>query len=133
MRHFLLAPVIAVAMLTTNQAAALSRHDIVPPPEESQVEAGAKADPPADQVASPDSDYVRPVKDPRAAKCGADRVQSFIGAVANDRTRTDLTAMAKAKTIRWITPGMAMTSDVRTDRLSIHLNANNNIQLIDCG
>lgn len=65
--------------------------------------------------------------------CDATRVQGLIGQVASQTLGTDAIRGSGARTMRWIAPGTAVTMDYRTDRLNIHLDAQNRVTRIDCG
>jgi hypothetical protein len=71
-------------------------------------------------------------EDPRFA-CNAAKVQSMIGQVATQALGGEAVRTAGARTMRWITPDGAYTMDYRTDRLNIHLNAQNRVTKITCG
>lgn len=74
----------------------------------------------------------RGVNDVRYA-CDATRAQSLIGQVASQALGTDAVRTSGARTMRWISPGMAVTMDYRTDRLNIHLDGQNRVTRVDCG
>ncbi len=74
-----------------------------------------------------------PTRDDVRYPCDAARVQSMIGQVATQALGTEAVRASGARTMRWITPGGAYTMDYRTDRLNIHLDAQNRITRIDCG
>ncbi|HEY0115183.1 MAG TPA: I78 family peptidase inhibitor [Allosphingosinicella sp.] len=71
-------------------------------------------------------------EDPRFT-CNAARVQSMLGQVATQSLGTDAVRTASARTMRWIRPGEVVTMDYRTDRLNIHLDAQNRVTRIACG
>ncbi len=65
--------------------------------------------------------------------CDATRVQGLIGQVASQALGTEAVRGSNSRTMRWISPGMAVTMDYRTDRLNIHLDGQNRVTRIDCG
>lgn len=65
--------------------------------------------------------------------CDATRVQGLIGQVATQALGTEAIRGSGARTMRWIAPGTAVTMDYRTDRLNIHLDAQNRVTRVDCG
>lgn len=65
--------------------------------------------------------------------CDATRVQGLIGQTATQALGTEAVRGSGSRTMRWISPGMAVTMDYRTDRLNIHLDGQNRVTRIDCG
>lgn len=72
-------------------------------------------------------------KDEERFTCDAARVQSLIGQTASQGLGGEAMRTSGARTIRWIPPGSAVTMDFRTDRLNLHLDAQNRVTKIDCG
>lgn len=72
-------------------------------------------------------------KDAERFTCDAAPVQSLIGQTASQGLGAEAVRTSGARTIRWIPPGVAVTMDYRTDRLNIHLDAQNKVTKIDCG
>ena len=65
--------------------------------------------------------------------CDATRVHGLIGQTATQALGTEAVRGSGSRTMRWISPGMAVTMDYRTDRLNIHLDGQNRVTRIDCG
>jgi hypothetical protein len=65
--------------------------------------------------------------------CNAARVQGLVGQTASQAVGTDAVRGSGARTMRWIAPGTMVTMDYRTDRLNIHLDAQNKVTRIVCG
>lgn len=74
-----------------------------------------------------------PARDDVRYACDAARVQSLVGQVATQAVGAEAVRTAGARTMRWIAPGQAVTMDYRTDRLNLHLDAQNRIVRIACG
>ena len=65
--------------------------------------------------------------------CGMSLVQTYVGLRANDVVRNQVQARSEAATIRWITPGTAVTMDFRGDRLNAELDEDGVIRTLRCG
>ena len=65
--------------------------------------------------------------------CGADKVQSYVGQLANPANRANVAKASGTENIRWIEPGMAVTMDYRGDRLNVNLSGNGRINSFNCG
>jgi hypothetical protein len=65
--------------------------------------------------------------------CGAALVQGYVGLRANDVTRQQVAERSRARAVRWIEPGMAVTLDYRADRLNGELDADGVIETLRCG
>jgi nitrous oxide reductase accessory protein NosL len=65
--------------------------------------------------------------------CGASLVQNFLGLRANDTLRQEIATRSEARSIRWLTPGMAVTMDFRGDRLNATLDEDGVITALRCG
>ena len=74
-----------------------------------------------------------PARDDVRYACNAARVQTMVGQVATQALGTEAVRASGARTLRWITPGSAHTMDYRTDRLNIHLDAQNRVTRLNCG
>lgn len=79
----------------------------------------------------PPPPLARPDMGPSA--CGANRIKPFVGRQATPAVRTEVARTTGAKAIRWITPGMAVTMDYRTDRLNVSLTKAEVIEGARCG
>lgn len=80
----------------------------------------------------PKDQEIQGAEDPRFT-CNAAKVQTMIGQTASQALGGEAVRTAGARTMRWIAPGGAYTMDFRTDRLNIHLDAQNRVTKIDCG
>jgi len=65
--------------------------------------------------------------------CGTTLVQNYIGLRANDAVREEVTRRSGADSIRWITPGMAVTMDFHEGRLNAELDEDGVITRVRCG
>lgn len=74
-----------------------------------------------------------PPRRPMADNCGASKVQSFIGQLADAPTRRTVASTSGAASVRWLEPGMMVTMDYRPDRLNAHLGGNGKIGSFKCG
>ena len=63
----------------------------------------------------------RPEPGPNA--CNAEKVKPWIGKKATGEVRAEVAKATGAKSIRWISPGQAVTADYRPDRLNMSLAA----------
>lgn len=68
-----------------------------------------------------------------AGECRIDDLAPLIGRAATAELGTEALRLSRARTIRWIQPGMAVTMDYRPDRLNIRLDAANRVEAFDCG
>ena len=65
--------------------------------------------------------------------CDATRVQGLIGQTATQALGTEAVRGSGSRTMRWISPGMAVTMDYREDRLNIEIDAAGTISRVTCG
>lgn len=65
--------------------------------------------------------------------CDAGRAQGLVGQAATQALGAEAVRAAGARTLRWIAPGQAVTMDYRTDRLNLHLDAQNRVTRVACG
>ena len=70
---------------------------------------------------------------PPPGKCVADGLGSLTGKTRNEAVAKQALRLSGAKTIRWISPGMAVTMDFREDRLNFELDAQGKIVRAYCG
>ncbi len=71
--------------------------------------------------------------EPGPDACRASKVAPWIGKAATPMVRSAVAAATRAKSIRWISPGMAVTADYRADRLDVSLDAKQVILKASCG
>lgn len=64
--------------------------------------------------------------------CNADGLQRFIGQAATADLGAELLRTSGAGILRWVPPNSAITTDARTDRLTIYIDALNRIERFDC-
>lgn len=65
--------------------------------------------------------------------CTSEGLESLIGKTRSAETEAEAKRLSGAKTFRWISPGMAVTMDYRTDRLNLDLDAQGKITRAHCG
>lgn len=65
--------------------------------------------------------------------CDASRADALVGQAGTSELGARALAATGARGLRWIRPGMAVTMDYRSDRLNIHLDAQNRVERITCG
>lgn len=85
---------------------------------------------------APDTGVIPPPLPPRrpmADSCGANKVQAYVGRLANPANRIAVAKASAAGSIRWIEPGMMVTQDYRANRLNAHLSGNGVIGSFNCG
>ena len=70
---------------------------------------------------------------PPPGKCVADGLGSLTGKTRNEAVAKQALRLSGAKTIRWISPGMAVTMDYSEDRLNLDLDAQGKIVRAHCG
>lgn len=70
---------------------------------------------------------------PPPTACHSERVFEFIGKTRTDAISADVARLSGAKSIRWISPGMAVTMDYREDRLNVKLDEKGVILSFTCG
>ncbi|GAA4759282.1 hypothetical protein GCM10023264_29950 [Sphingomonas daechungensis] len=69
---------------------------------------------------------------PSSGKCSTDKLGAFVGRDATSDTAAELVRESGAKVLRWAPKGSMLTMDFREDRLTVHLDANNKIERLDC-
>ncbi|WP_404339267.1 I78 family peptidase inhibitor [Sphingomonas sp. MMS12-HWE2-04] len=74
----------------------------------------------------------RPPRPPQGA-CADQRLGSLIGKVRSAGVESRAKRLSGARTLRWITPGSAVTMDFRTDRLNLELDERGRITRARCG
>ncbi len=65
--------------------------------------------------------------------CNAAPVQNLVGRTATAELGAEAVRRSGARTMRWIRPGDIVTMEYRTDRLNIHLDAQNRVARLICG
>ena len=68
-----------------------------------------------------------------AGECKGEGLARFTGRQATQELAAEMLKVSGARTLRWGQPGMAMTMDYRTDRLTVHLDARNVVERANCG
>jgi hypothetical protein len=66
-------------------------------------------------------------------ECRNTGLEAFRGQPATSDSATKLIDASGARTIRWVQPGMAITMDYSPTRLTVHLDAQNRIESLNCG
>lgn len=69
----------------------------------------------------------------QADACGATKLVRFVGRSDSGPERAAITSASGARSIRWLTPGMAVTMDYREDRLNANIGADNRYTGFNCG
>lgn len=69
----------------------------------------------------------------RPTRCDATRLQPFVGALATADLGPVILKRSRARTLRWLPPGVMVTMDFRLDRLNVRLDPRNFVTGIDCG
>jgi len=70
---------------------------------------------------------------PLEGKCTTDRLAALTGKARSENVAKQALRWSGARTIRWISPGMAVTMDFRSDRLNLDLDAQGKITRAHCG
>lgn len=65
--------------------------------------------------------------------CNASALADLVGQPRSDALGADAMKRSGARSLRWISPGMAVTMDFREDRLNIELDAANKVVSSRCG
>jgi hypothetical protein len=65
--------------------------------------------------------------------CNAAAVANYAGQVATAEIAAELVAKSRAMVLRWGPPGVMLTMDYRSDRLTVRLSADNHILALNCG
>jgi hypothetical protein len=65
--------------------------------------------------------------------CTVEGTQQFVGQTRSDETAEAIKRVSHARIVRWAPPGVAMTMDFRSDRVTVYLDASNTITKINCG
>lgn len=87
---------------------------------------------PAHLIVPPDDDI--PVRgDTGAAACVDDGLEQFKGREATSATGAEMLRVSRARTIRWARPGMMMTMEFNSERLTVHIDSANRITRATCG
>jgi Peptidase inhibitor I78 family len=68
-----------------------------------------------------------------AGTCHGDGLEVFIGQDATSDTGAALVRHSGARVLRWVPKGSMITMDFSADRLTVHLDANNKIEKLNCG
>ena len=74
-----------------------------------------------------------PTREDSRFECNAARIQNLVGQVASQAMGGEAVRASNSRSLRWISPGMAVTMDYRADRLNIHLDNQNRVTRIACG
>ncbi len=88
--------------------------------------AASDAPPPAEPAAPP-------AAAPAEATCDASMLTDLVGQTASEALAADAMKRSGSRSMRWLSPGMAVTMDFRADRLNIELDAKNKVVSSRCG
>ena len=68
-----------------------------------------------------------------ADTCLGGKAQAYIGRTATASLGTELLRVTNARELRWVAPGMTVTMDYRTGRLTVSYDQAMRITTISCG
>lgn len=68
-----------------------------------------------------------------AESCRSEPLAQFIGQPANQDLGARMLRASRARTIRWVPKGGAVTMDYRADRLTVQLDGANRVESANCG
>lgn len=68
-----------------------------------------------------------------ADTCQGGKAQAYIGRTATASLGTELLRVTNARELRWVAPGMMVTMDYRTGRLTVSYDQAMRITTISCG
>lgn len=68
-----------------------------------------------------------------ADNCRAEAAQAYIGRTATASLGMELLRVTKSRELRWVAPGMVVTMDYRTGRLTVSYDQAMRITTISCG
>ena len=64
--------------------------------------------------------------------CRSEGLDAFVGREPTAAVGSEILARSGAKVLRWLTPGMVVTMEFRSDRVNVYIGANNRIERIVC-
>ena len=82
-------------------------------------------------VAAEDSPPVSNGQSPAQA-CRSEGLDAYVGREASSEVGAEILARSGAKVLRWLTPGMVVTMEFRSDRVNVHIGADNRIDRVSC-
>lgn len=65
--------------------------------------------------------------------CSTAGTNRFLGRIGNAETGAAIKRISHAAVLRWAPPGVMLTMDFRTDRVTVHLGPDHRITKIACG
>jgi hypothetical protein len=65
--------------------------------------------------------------------CSAEGGQQFVGQAATEETGSAIRQATNSSVLRWARPGMMMTMEYRSDRVTVHVGPDNRITQVACG
>ena len=74
-----------------------------------------------------------PVTEMGAGECRNEPLSQFVGQQATEQVGAEIQRLSGAKLFQWITPGMAVTMDFRSDRVRVTVDAAGKIENARCG
>ena len=74
-----------------------------------------------------------PVSAEPAGTCRNDALAQFVGRPSTAALGSEMLAVSGARALRWVAKGMMVTMDFRDDRLTVYLDAANNVERASCG
>ena len=76
---------------------------------------------------------IEPVPADPGVECNSNGLDSLIGKKQSPETSAEAKRLSGANVVRYLTPGMMVTMDVRSDRLNLHLGTDGKIGSARCG
>lgn len=64
--------------------------------------------------------------------CRSEGLDAFIGREPTSEAGAGILAKSGAKVLRWLTPGMVITMEFRSDRVNVTIDSSNRIEAINC-
>jgi hypothetical protein len=65
--------------------------------------------------------------------CNTSRTAQFIGQIRSDELGAEITRATNATVLRWAPPGVMLTTDYRSDRVTVRLDPSSRITQVKCG
>ena len=64
--------------------------------------------------------------------CRSEGLDAFVGREPTSKVGAEILAKSGAKVLRWLTPGMIVTMEFRSDRVNVTIGTNNRIERVSC-
>lgn len=66
-------------------------------------------------------------------ECRSDGLDAYVGREPTSELGTEILAKSGAKVLRWLTPGMVVTMEFRSDRVNVYIGESKRIERVTCG